>query len=337
MKTNNLFGLVLLSLFFFSCKKDISNQNPTTSNSAKEENGRLVFDSHESFYAFVDDLDNGKAEVNSSFSSLQKAFDKASQSEDESTVSPEIKDLQSFNFPPSFTRILNKKGEVKIDNDIIWYHSGKKYFIPVSDESELERRKLNPENISKVSNAGSKIAPLTLKNISLKDVSNRTYLPTNGALDARHQHEFNQVYPPTGGPRKYVHEIITYGEGYWLPNNVYIWFTQINLRIKMEWKNSNGKWRPAGETRDLTVNISGNATLRNAGTGGYEFGPTISHNNSTQVNSDYYVGLAKYNGSGIPPAQDWQLDLWGTIYQHVVGDLTSNAWYNTGTSTSPLW
>lgn len=340
MKANQLCALALLSLFFFACKKDISNQNSTISSQTKEENGRLVFDSHESFYAFAKDLDEGKAYVNSSFSSLQKAFDKAAQLEDESAVSNELKDLESFNFPPSFAKILNSKGEVKIGNEVIWYHSGKKYFIPVSSEAQIKNIKLTPGNIAKVANAGSNVTPVKLKNVSLEAVSNRVYLDEND-LDARHQREFNQVYPANGGPRKYVHEVVAFSDGYWIntPNgSIYNWFAQINLRIKMEWKTSKGKWRPAGETRDVSVNIQSNAILKDAGVGGYAYGPSISANYSTQTNSDYYVGLARYNGSGTPPSsQYWQLDLWGTIYQHVVGDNASNAWYNTGTSTSPLW
>lgn len=105
----------------------------------------------------------------------------------------------------------------------------------------------------------------------------------------------------------------------------------------MEWKGRKG-WKPAGETRDVMVSLNGNAAVNNPGQGGYEIGPVIQKNASLQVNSDYYVPLAKFNGSGeLPWNASWALDLWGTIYQHVVGDIPQNEWYNTGTYSSPLW
>lgn len=349
MKANRLFALPLFALFFFACKKDISDQDSaidkTTKEevkSPKEENGRLVFDSHENFYAFMDDLDGGKVTVNTNFFSLQKVFDKAAQEEDESDISPEIKDLQSFNFPSSFAKVLNSKGEVKIGNEIIWYHSGKKYFISISNEPELENIKLVPEKIAKAYDAGSKLMPVNPEDISAEETNNRVTLAAGGALDARHQREFNQVYPPNGGPRKYVHEIRTYTESYTSNVNSYnivYRYAKVLLRIKMEWKTSRGKWRPAGETRNVTINVTGNATMKNdGGSGYYTAGPEINQNYSLQVNSDHDVILGIYyvDTYGTGEVQ-WQLDLWGTIYQHVVGDNVSNGWYNTGTASYPLW
>ncbi|MEX6688912.1 hypothetical protein QTN47_15495 [Danxiaibacter flavus] len=76
----------------------------------------------------------------------------------------------------------------------------------------------------------------------------------------------------------------------------------------------------------------------NFGSGGYQVGPEINLNTGITQSGDYTLLLAQYNGSGITspsqPTPMWTLDLNGTIYQHVEGDVTSNEWYNTG---YPLW
>jgi len=339
MRTIKHLIIVSLTLFFFSCKKDITNSNSPNTQHAKELNGRLTFDSYENFYAFIDDLDKGEKDISTDFPSLWQITNESVKLEDESEVSDEIQDLLKFDFPSSYLKVLNGKGEVKIGDEIIWYHGGKKYFIPASDEYKIDKIKLSPETIVKSCRAGADVIQVNIKNSSVNlNTSDRYYFPFGGALSAIHQHEFNQVYPPNGGPRKYVHEVITFFDGYWVGPSVYIWTTVISLRIKMEWKGSSGSWKPAGETRDVSVSLNGNAAVSNPGQGGYEIGPVILTSSSLQVNSDYYVPLAKFNGSGtLPGSTSWALDLWGTIYQHVVGDITANEWYNTGTSTSPLW
>ncbi|HTN05950.1 hypothetical protein [Agriterribacter sp.] len=337
MKTKYFCGILLITILVASCKKETSSSFENETLTPNIKNGRLVFNTPAEFDSYTGDLYDKNVKLPSGFNSLQQTLDETYSTKEGKEVSTEIKDLLDFYFPPSYLAILNNKGEVRIGDEIVWYHGGKKYYIPIEKEISLEKIKLSPEKIEKFSIAGSKV-------IEVKDEkpdfsgSRRLYITPSGGLDARHQHEFNQVYPPSGGARKYVHEIRTFFDSYWISPSVYIWNAYISLYIKMEWKNSKGKWKPAGETRDVSVNISGQATINTPGQGGYAIGPLIQQNNSLQVNSDYIIPLAHFNGSGtLPSNAQWSLDLTGTIYQHVVGDISQNAWYNTGTLQSPLW
>ena len=334
MKANYFCGILLFAILFASCKKEASSsfENENETFTPNIENGRLVFSSHDEFYSYIDDLDKGKVNCPSGFNSLQEELDDI-YSNDNIEFLSETKDLEDFNFPSSFCATLNNKGDIQIGDEIIWYHRGKKYFIPIAEENNLADLKRKPESIKRFVFAGSNV-------IRVQDVtttSKRIDIGLSGG-DARNQFEFNQVYPVTG-KRKYVHEVISYFDGVWLPNNVYVWHAYMTLRIKLEYKGKRpSNWRPAGESRNISVSISGDATFSVPGQGGYENGPLISHNSQVQMSGNYVILLSKFNGSGtLPSNAHWSVHLTGTIYQHVVGDISQNAWYNTGTLQSPLW
>lgn len=330
MKKHNIAGLSLLtSLFltFTACKKDAVPTAPVPDvqeNSVSVENGRLAFKTADDFYKYIDAVKpeaSGKAGFHSLYAAFNEAYGKPGI---EPRLSPTLSDLTKFKFPASFLATLNEKGEVKIGDEIIWYHNGAKYFIPSGKANEIESLKRTPEAIEK-----------SLPVASAK-LNARTTLGID-ALDARHQREFWQVSSQWGeGWRKFVHEIDTYRDPYYQPFpgitgfNAYVY-----LRIKMEWKGC-CDWNPAGETRDVQINISGSATIQGTTSpyGSYTTGPTFNHNISTTTSQNYEVLLAKYVGLGTVDSGSWQVDVNGSIYQYVQQDSPANAWTNSGI---PLW
>ncbi|HMR92223.1 MAG TPA: hypothetical protein PKC69_07905 [Chitinophagaceae bacterium] len=312
-----------------------------TATRIKVEDGRLVFENYNSFYETLNNLRLNRnktrnlPEDTAGFNSLGSEFAKVSLLIGDSEVSSETNDLLSFGFPEEFLLVLNKEGEVQIGNEIIWYQNHNKFFISTADKDKLKEFKKNTDLVHKRVPAGSQVVDLNFNNNSGVAVENLTYLGYGGSLDARHQREFVSQ-APVHGRRKYVHEIITFFDGYYNTGTHLIWSTYITLRIKLEWKGS--KWRPASELRNINVSLSGTASVNTPGQGTYQLGPTINTNQSVQRNNDYLVPLAQFNGSGtLPGNARWQLNMWGTIYHHIVGDVTSNQWYNAGTSSNPLW
>lgn len=191
--------------------------------------------------------------------------------------------------------------------------------------------KKKPAQIKRFENCGSSSISHE-GSINISGTTNRATIGYNAGRDGKWQKEFWQYYPSAGN-RKFIHEMVTYTDGR---------YSYIYIGVKMEWRGKKN-WAPAGEMRDINVNISGYANMNPGGViPTYIYGPSFSFNFSTQYNSEYKISLAKYDAiaSGGGPcgcSPYWSVHVVGTIYQRVVGDALVNAWYNTGTEQSPLW
>jgi hypothetical protein len=334
-----LTATILSTLFFYSCKKDQTvTENFETKLEQKNTslpsvaNGRLVFESHDDYYHFIDLIDNGdfskikNYENNSNFSSLYSVFQSGTKDE----ILPQyLQEYEDFGLPQSLRKVLNKDGEVVIGNEIIWYSKSQKYFVENLDEKKLSDVKNNPNgDIVKHIQVGNKVIPLKV-NSSTPNQS--VYLGLTGSI-ANWQFQFWQYASPAGW-RKYVHGLEVFTDVYW-NGLVYIWNSKLFLNIKMEWKGKN--WKPATyETKDIICNIS---YTNNFSAPGY-FSYLIPQNNilnfSVTQSGDVQRLIGNVQGSGTFGGNNgWTAGVNGTIYQHVVGDVQSNEWYNTA---NPLW
>jgi hypothetical protein len=217
--------------------------------------------------------------------------------------------------------ILNKDSEYEIGDLIIWFNNGNLYSFSKKEQSNISNMKKNP-------NACNLFGYIKLSNVDnseLKTVS----LGLNG-LDARNQKEFNQkYYKPCGetasllqGIRKFVHEI--YDESFFYNPGPVI-YSYLHLRIKLEYRDSKGRWCAAGEQRDIHVNVSGTAKMYPSGIGGAYI---ISNRKySCSGNKDFVIMAVRGSYLWRP---SWKVSMSGTIYQKVNGDLTSNGWNNSG-------
>ena len=100
----------------------------------------------------------------------------------------------------------------------------------------------------------------------------------------------------------------------------------------MEWRGR--RWKPAGEVREMSYNLTCNNVFRGPSFG-YEIPPNVSLTGNVTQSGDISRMIANTVGSGTFGSDSgWYIDVSGTIYQHVVSDIKSNEWYNTG---YPLW
>lgn len=243
-------------------------------------------------------------------------------------------------FPKSHLSLLNKDSEVQVGDSIVWYNKGNKYYVHKEQESELAKIKQD-EQYAKTfirQTYSTRVQPLN------KRTDHRISKVTMGlnVLNAKYQREFTQV-SPSSGCRKYVNEIWTYGESYYA-NDPFCgafnsWYTTATLYIKLEWKNcSRSTWNPAGESREISYNLTRDVKLRNVVmpcttsevTNLTAYG-TIS---DSQIRSSE-LGVLLYSWSGNSKYTPYyEIELSGNIYQHIVGDIQSNEWNLIG---YPLW
>lgn len=292
----------LIGFAIFSCskeKEEINNQND-----------RLLFENMQEFndkYLILSKI-NSKEELN--FWAQSKNHSNLLYSSD-SLIE---------NYSDALKTILNKDAEFELNDTIIWFNNGNLYAFSKNDEPNLISLKKHPEKCKKI---GS---------VNLNTIGESKLKSTNiglGKLDARNQFQFTQqYYQPCGGTRralsgtrKYVHEI--YDESYaYNPGPVI--YSYLHLRIKLEYKGSKG-WKAAGEQREISVNVSGSANLYPSGAGGNFKIPYTSYDCSG--NKDFVI--MSVVGS-YPWTPSWTVSMTGTIFQHVKGDNSSNAWSNIG-------
>ncbi|PSL42382.1 hypothetical protein CLV51_11320 [Chitinophaga niastensis] len=322
--------IICIFLVFTSCRKQSEGPGLVAQQMPLIENGRLVFSSHTAYYNYIDKAATSSlSDDREGFQSLLSAF-RRDYSSSATGTSETITDLLNFNFPPGFLYALNSKGEVKIGDEIIWYHHGRKYFIPAAQEAELNAIKQQPSAINK---------SLATDLVKIKSkVQTETINIGMNNLDARQQREFGiNGSGSINARRKYVHEIVSFFDGYYLGNPI-TWTAYAYLRIKLEKLPLLG-WLPAGDYREITVNVNGSALIVDPELplqGSYLVGPSFNLSNvSTIVNSDYVLTLARFSGTRrLSDNSYWSFTINGSIYHHVQGDLITNAWTNEG---YPLW
>gem|GEM_PF-6111050 len=248
--------------------------------------------------------------------------------------------------PYTYQILLNKHGEVKIGDYIVWYDQGSKYYIP-ANKPEL-RKKIKIDKSLPCKKDNYTIDRINLKNIisGLSTARNTVNLGLNG-VDARYQRTFSQQ-SPVQGCRKYVHELKSILDGWYSYSDPgcgsgYSYYTRLYLQIKMEYARcGSSNWRPAGEERAIRWNLNKYIRLRGvvrpcsqvedeivfSGIDQWEIPMALTH--TSQLN----LLLGSNAGNTANGNVYWQIDLSGWIYQHIVGDVQSNEWNHQG---NPFW
>lgn len=232
---------------------------------------------------------------------------------------------------PALNKFLNKDNEFQVGNEIMWFKEGNFYSFNVKDEKSLVSLKLNYENIPvSKSVVVSKINESDRKKGGL---NNRVHLNPNGGIDGRYQYQFrrksyfdcgsnvNQGMPARD--QKYVNELyaerVTSGPNY---------LCSLYLRVKLEWNPSGRKWRAAGEKRTIIVDLSGQTSLTTV-TGAIIPATTtaVRVNRIFNCSQDQTILLQGIAFGAVAPG-NWVVDITGTVYQKINGDVDANAWTN---------
>jgi hypothetical protein len=301
---------IILTLLFatiisiFACKKEpLSSNNQATAD-------RVSFTNYEAFKQTFNDL--------SKLSSTEEMRNWSKSKGVSNLLDTEDAELQKL--PHAFLAILNKNAEFEMDNYIIWYHSGKLYKFDKQEEEAIESLKKSPEKCQVAGTASSELVKTAEERAS--------NIPVNG--NSNYQLQFTQMnYQPCGGNftgvtgvRKYVHEVYSFSISYTTngvpTHNVYLY-----LRLKLEYRTSNNRWRKAGEQRAMTVNVSGNASVF---PGGIPMGFSINQSLTCANDVEALIGFQTVYG----PINYWILNMSGTITHRVMGDIASNTWTNSG-------
>jgi hypothetical protein len=322
--------LLFVITFSVSCSKKAEDVavKPNSIALPDIKNGRLSFASSADFSQYLRKLSQEKQEdlekltTDSKFVSLYKTLN-AYAGKDE-TLTPELEALNTLDLPNFLSTVLNQHGEVQIGDSISWFSNNKQFFIHQKDAGRLEDLKRNPGIDTRSLPAyAEKISHSRQVHIELSGISD-----AGNIGDGKWQHEFVAQYPNSGN-RKYVVEMV----GFIVSNDRYL-----RMRIKLEWKGS-GSWKPAGESRSISVAITSYANfISNNLTGVYLVGPNQSFNFSSTTSSILELPIAAFDVTGgINYSSYWALTLYGTITMQIVGDVPANIWTLSGDSSNPLW
>jgi hypothetical protein len=304
-------ALLVLMLSVISCNtSEIENENPVAFSESQLKTKRAFFKDWE--------------DVSKEYSRISKLRNEEIFGENK-LMSIIQNDESRENLSPALNKFLNENNEFQVGNEIMWFKNGNFYSFDVKDEKLLDSLKLNYKNIPVSKNIV--VGKVSESKYDNRGLSNRTSIKTNGGTDARYQYQFrrksyydcgstvNQGMPTRD--QKYVHEIHSEVVNGW--NSLY-------LRVKLEWNPSSGKWRSAGEKRTIVVNIAGSAVLTT--TYGAEIPSSFGQftvNQTFNCSQDQTILLHHFEVFGSP---QWNVNITGTIYQQINGDVYYNAWTN---------
>jgi hypothetical protein len=312
---------IFISLAMFLA---VASCTPDDDNVASVQSDRLKFNSMDDFHATYSTL----AKIQT-VDGLQNWANSRNHS---TLLSSE--DLGIENYSEALKTILNKDFEFEVGDNVIWFNNGTLYSFSKDQVSNREALKVNPESCLKIGSIQLSAIGATSGDLT----GGRTAtvgLPLDG-LDARNQKEFPMyAYRPCGGNivytntlRKYVHEV--YNETHRTYPTAY---SYQYLRIKLEYKGS--KWRPAGEQREINVNVSGTVTpvgfpsMPYSASGSWD---CYSGNLLLHLNTVAY-------GPSVISLPNIAFSMTGSIYHRIKDDDIGNAWTNTEWSpgTGVLW
>lgn len=293
----------------------IPSCTPEDDNVSIAQSDRLKFSSMDDFHATYSVLSKIQA-----IDELQAWADSRNHSTLLGSEDPAIE-----NYSEVLKTILNKDFEFEVGEDVIWFNKGTLYSFSKDQVPDRSALKQNPESCTKIGSVH-----LSAMEVSSDLTQGRTAtigLPLDG-LDARNQKEFGiQSYQPCGGSfawisglRKYVHEV--YNETYRTYPTAY---SYQYLRIKLEYKGN--KWRPAGEQREIVINVSGSITPLASGFPSNPYSVNLSRD-CYSGNLVILLNTVAY-GPGVISLPNVALSMTGSIYHRIKGDNVGNAWTNT--------
>lgn len=152
----------------------------------------------------------------------------------------ECADSLMLTMPNAYKALFNQQLRVNINDSVMEYKDGNLFLVSLKGK-EINDPIICGEGTSSI---------LEIPQIQTRQTGEIGF----GNLGMSHQHEFTK--PNSKYSFKYVHELISFQTRV---NNVVCEI--ISLYIKLEYRGK-GSWKPAGETRDIDVNLKGGALLK---------------------------------------------------------------------------
>lgn len=311
MKKQILF--LLVGLVIISCSKELITNT-------KSQNDRLQFKSLQAFIKNYEELTKMTSKEELSLWAQSKNHSTLLNSDDPI--------VESYSF--ALQTILNKESEFLLNDSIIWFDNGTMFALAKKDDVNYSLLKKNPERC-KI------IGYITSERLGSDSGRLKSVNLYNGNINSQNQKQFiQQYYQPCGGvrsnvvgDRKYVHEIrATFVHD---PANT-MWTGTVYLKIKLEWKGSKNVWKPAGEMRSINVDVYGNTVWIQGPLESYT--EPFSILKSYTCSGDQEITIRQMNNNtSVNTNPYYQVSMYGSIYQKVNGDITTNGWTNSGT----LW
>lgn len=328
------FGLLWLVLYQVSCTTtpELQPQRNQVNSTVKLVDNRVVFSDEKAFLSTLQELGSKSTvqlnawEKDLSFTSLRSKWIMNS----EDTELPNS--LKSFGFPDQLASVINQDGEYQIGNEISWFHNGYRYVA--ASEQELQKIKLNPDASVKKYEAGSHVAK------KLDSRARINYVGSNSGRLAYYQKEIYYT-GSSGAIRKFVYEIYVYTQEQSTDiSGTKKYYTSLYLPIKLEYRSGN-TYRPAGERRTISYNVTFNGTFSDPWFYGTK--PTFTNLNFSGSNitqsSDLQITLGSatvyYPSQSTAGNVQWDVNVDGNISSYMTDDtVPSNAYPVSG---YPLW
>lgn len=208
---------------------------------------------------------------------------------------------------------LNSKGQCIVNDDYMVYQADNVKYLTNIKNTEIV------EDLKKGIVQSSPLIRKETYGYSGSSSANAKLLKKDD-LDSHNQYEFNQVSPCCGA-RKYVHELKSFTDG---------GVNKLELKIKLEFKKTNGKWAIAGEQRHIVYNFNFSGIFATKFNGDV---PINGNRNADIIGTDQVLLLVQNNfdALGTDSSTPWDITVTGYIQQNVVGDANYNLWRNEGT------
>ncbi|WP_019039384.1 hypothetical protein [Psychroflexus tropicus] len=229
--------LFFTAITFLSCSDEEPTYESEPYQDVEQEISIVKFETFDEFNALIDELSN-ISEDELEFWIEQNNPDALYHSK---------KNTEKLNdLPESYLAILNSENEFKIGNKTLWLYEEKLYeFEQGQNKKDL---KLNVKDLKPV---GEII-------VKIHGNDPKTTIVGQGQLNAKYKHEFNgyQYKDCSNNLRNinakfiYVHELMSVESGLHATAR----YSRLYLRVKLEWRGRK-KWKPAGEPRNISVNL----------------------------------------------------------------------------------
>lgn len=320
-----LLTLILSAAIIVGCNDDEIMTSTFRDQETANDGRRLAFKDTRSFFETLDRLDamsfdelNAWEKNNEVFS--MKKYIESIQGDDTPFTDEE---QEYIKLPSSYLMLLNKNGEVRIGDTIVWYSKGVKYYA--LNENQMQSIRKDPSK-SLLTNTYTIQRIAVPENAERLDSPNGLFEMGAGGLAAGYQRPFKYCYNNTD--RKYVNELAGIVDNVInFPGNAlhppgYTFRARLYLRMKLEWKGS-GSWKTAGEYRFINYNLTTTISFNfNPGFGPVaDYGtktwtsPTVERNSQLDVLLQQTSGTSFNYGSGTSPR--WTIQINGSIYQAI--------------------
>ncbi|OON70059.1 hypothetical protein [Hymenobacter sp. CRA2] len=291
-----------------SCSKQEADVAPTptvtTADSAdvRVVEGRLVFKDQSTLASILSTLaSKSDAELkawdtNLNFTSLNKSTSKEAAALRE-----------EFGFPRHLTAVINPNGEYQVGNLYYYFKAGQVHEFKTQADMLAFQQNQTVEHRSAF--AGR---------TKVQDTeASRSQANSSYGRDGKYQYDFC-LWNDCGSRRKIVFERYIYTQGM----GVDYWYTALVLAVKLEFRNSKGQWRVAGEQRVVDLAISGDAnSIISGSTQPWCSKPfNITAYNETNYDQEYTIADCYMGGGSDPSSVYWDFSISGRISSWVSSD-----------------